>query len=334
MTSDAVSAKGIKAQMPHPIFTRVFGKPTHKQIKTIIGKLLANLMAISCPWGHSKGHLGLLQDPTIYLARNGEVFNIPKNEPPAYPVLPAGAMTANRKELHTTSTAVHKAWNTYKMVLTVTHDQYAAAIDDVYYAVLDDPTKGCNDINLCTLIMHILNTYPQTNQPDLDDNMTDFHSSIGSGLPLAIYTRKQEKCQVFAADAGVPISKKIMITTGTKHALACSNMTLAWHKWECCLPIDHTWPNWKAHWTATFAEIHDINCMTAGDMAFGANQAAKLKQAQQMVWQTQSFKRILPSRTWWPPMGCSPKPSLTSNSPLHKCAPPASQPLPHQRLPP
>jgi hypothetical protein len=52
MTSDSVSAKGIKARMPHPILARVFGKPTHKQIKTVIRKLLANLMAISCPCGH------------------------------------------------------------------------------------------------------------------------------------------------------------------------------------------------------------------------------------------------------------------------------------------
>jgi hypothetical protein len=70
------SAEGIKAQMPHPILTCVFGEPTHKQIKTVICKLLANLMAISCPWGHSKGHLGLLQDQAIYLACNGEAFNI------------------------------------------------------------------------------------------------------------------------------------------------------------------------------------------------------------------------------------------------------------------
>jgi hypothetical protein len=131
--------------------------------------------------------------------------------------------------------------------------------------------------------MHILTTYAQISQPDLDENMTDFHSSIDSGLPLAVYTRKQEKCQAFAADAGVPISDKTMITTGTKHALACGNMTLAWHEWKRCPPIDHTWPNWKTHWTAAMAKMHDINCMTAGDTAFGANKAAKLNQAQQMA---------------------------------------------------
>jgi hypothetical protein len=48
----------------------------------------------------------------------------------------------------------------------------------------------------------------------------------------------------------------------------------------------------------------------------------------------QQFKRTPPSRTWWPPVQCSPKPLSTSNSPSHECAPPASQPLPHQQLPP
>ena len=113
----------------------------------------------------------------------------------------------------------------------------------IYYAVLDSPTTGLNAINLRTLVMHILNTYAQISQPDLDDNMTDFHSGINSGLPLAIYTRKQEKFQVFAADASVPISDKTMITTGTKHTLACGNMMLAWRKWKCHPIFDLTWPN-------------------------------------------------------------------------------------------
>ena len=47
------------------------------------------------------------------------------------------------------------------MVLTITRNQFAAAIDDVYYAVLDDPTEGLNAINLRSLAMHILTTYAQ-----------------------------------------------------------------------------------------------------------------------------------------------------------------------------
>jgi hypothetical protein len=161
---------------------------------------------------------------TLYLACNGEAFNIPNIEPPAQPVIPAGSTTTKCEELHAINAAACKAWNTYKMVLTITHDLFAAAIDNAYYAILNKPT-----------------------------------------------------------DAGVPISDKTMITTDTKHALECGNMMLTWRKWKRCPFLDHTWPNWKAHWTAAFAKMCDINCMTAGDTVFGANQATKLKQAQQMA---------------------------------------------------
>ncbi len=272
-----MSAEGINAQKPHPILTHVFGEPTHKQVKTIIRELLPNLTAIFCPWGHSKGHVGLLQDPAIYLACNGEAFNITNIKPPAYPFIPEGATTTKCEEPRATNAVACKAWNTYEMVLTITHDQFAAAINNIYYTVLDNPTKCFNAINLHALLMHILITYAQISQPDLDDNITDFHFGINLGLPLAVYTRKQEKCWVFAADAKVPISKKTMITTSAKHLLACGNMMLAWCEWKHCPPIDHTWPNRKAHWTTAFAKMCNINRMTAGDIACGATQATELK---------------------------------------------------------
>jgi hypothetical protein len=141
-------------------------------------------MAISCPWGHSKGHLGLVQDPAVYLARKGGAFNAPNIEPPAYPVIPAGATTAKREKLGATNATAHKAWNTYKMVLTITCNQFAAATDDVYYTVLDNPTKCLNAVYLRSLVMHILTTYAQISQPDLDDNMTDFHFTSTRASPL------------------------------------------------------------------------------------------------------------------------------------------------------
>jgi hypothetical protein len=50
-------------------------------------------------------------------------------------------------------------WNTYLIVATITHDQFAAAIDDVYYAGLDDPTEGLNAISLIVMI-HFPNWQP------------------------------------------------------------------------------------------------------------------------------------------------------------------------------
>jgi hypothetical protein len=52
--SDTVSTNSIKAQMPHPILTRVQGEPMHKQLKLILRELTANHMAVSCPWDTTK----------------------------------------------------------------------------------------------------------------------------------------------------------------------------------------------------------------------------------------------------------------------------------------
>jgi hypothetical protein len=109
----------------------------HEQIKKVIWELAANLMAVSCLWGHSKGHLGLLQDPTIYAAHNREAFTIPANKPPAYPVMPNGATAPQREELCANNIVACKAWATYKLVLAITRNQFAAAINNVYYTVLD-----------------------------------------------------------------------------------------------------------------------------------------------------------------------------------------------------
>jgi len=113
--------------------------------------------------------------------------------------------------------------------------------------------------------------------------MNEFNIGIDPGLPLAIYTRKQEKCQVFTANAGVTISDELMVTTGSKHVLFSGNMMLGWREWKRLPAIQHTWDNWKIHWMAAFAEMHDISRMTTGKTTFGTNQAVEIEQAQQMA---------------------------------------------------
>jgi hypothetical protein len=94
---------------------------------------------------------------------------------------------------------------------------------------------------------------------------------------------KQEKCQTFAQDAGVPISETTMVTTGTKAALNCGGMELVWHEWKRCPLVDQTWNNWKFHWMAAFSETRDIHRMTANDGTFANQVAAKAEQAAMMA---------------------------------------------------
>jgi hypothetical protein len=214
--------------MTHVKLTRILGEPSHCQLKQLECKLTANLMAVPCPWEHNKGHLdGLLQDPVFYLQRNSAAFTILAAAPPAYPIIVIGATTAKHEKQRANNISACKVWSTY-MIVSPSHGTFAASINDIYYAALNDPNEGLNAVTLQQLITHIHTTYAQISQPDINNNVTDFNQGIDPNLPLAVYTCKQEKCQTFAQDAGVPISKEMMVTTSTKHALNCGNMMLAW----------------------------------------------------------------------------------------------------------
>jgi hypothetical protein len=190
---DTVSADSMWAQMPHATLTRIKGEPTNKLLKIPEKELAANLMAIPCPWGHGKGHLGLLQDPVLYLQRNGAAFTIPLATPPNYPINVPAAVPA-RKVAQAANLAEQKVWNAYLVIASITRDQFTVAVDDVYYAALDDPTEGLNAITLRDLVAHIRTTYATISQPNINDNMTQFLTGMDPHLPLAVYTRKQEKC--------------------------------------------------------------------------------------------------------------------------------------------
>ena len=94
--------------------------------------------------------------------------------------------------------------------------------------------------------------------------MSTFLKGIDPSLPLSVYTRKQEHCQDFAANARVPISEATMVTTGTKHAIQCGDFTDAWKEWNRRPEPEKTWPNWKTHWTRALQENRDIRRLTGG----------------------------------------------------------------------
>jgi hypothetical protein len=166
---------------------------------------------------------------------------------------------------------------------TITRNQFAVAIDDIYYATLNDPTEGLNAIPLRDLVAHIQTTYATILKPDVNDKMTEFHTGIVPALPLAVYTCKQKNCLTFTLNAGIPISEATMVSTGTKAAINCGSMELAWCKWHCCPAIDQMWNNWKMHWTAAFTKSCEINQMTTGNHTFANQAITNNKQAARMV---------------------------------------------------
>ena len=83
----------------------------------------------------------------------------------------------------------------------------AEAIDNVYYAALNNPTEELNSVSIWVLITHIRKNYAQISQPEINANMPDLHQGIDAALPIAVFYARQECRQIFALNAGVPISE-------------------------------------------------------------------------------------------------------------------------------
>ena len=63
----------------------------------------------------------------------------------------------------------------------------ADATESVYYAELNNPDEGLNDVSIQDLIDHIRKRYCQIAQDDIDANMVKFNKGIDPMLPLAVY---------------------------------------------------------------------------------------------------------------------------------------------------
>ena len=178
-----VSRESIQALMPHQSLTNINSEPTHAAMKKLEKELAANLIAVHCPWGHGRGYLGELLPAALFQARYGAAYVPPIAAPPAYPVIPQGASTAQREELRATNEQALQHWQTMLHVRRIAVNLAANAIDEVYYAELDDPVEGLNNVEIQDIIDHIKERYCHIDQADLDTNLDRFNQGIDPSVP-------------------------------------------------------------------------------------------------------------------------------------------------------
>jgi hypothetical protein len=280
-----VSRDDVLAVMPNPILTKISGEPTYQNMKKWKKEISSNLISVRMPanWGQNKGLLGELQDPAVFLARNGAAYNPPAAAPPSYPVIAGGSTTAEREKARAEHAIDATFWATAVHAKRIAVNIGAAALEPFVYAELDDPDEGLDDVQIRDLYDHIMERFAKISQTEIDENLLEFNEGIDPSKTLAVYKRKQELCQEVAADAGVPITEATMVTTGTKHAVATGGMEEAWKSWMRTAANLRTWPAWKTHWTAAFQEKRELIRLTGITFNGMANQANEDEMGTKMV---------------------------------------------------
>ena len=119
-------------------------------------------------------------------------------------------------------------YDTFKAVTQCLWNLFQEAIHEDYLAELDDPDVSLTDVQSSIIHQHIINLYAKIESRMANDNKKQFKAPMDPSKPLAVYTKKQECCQAFVADAGNPTSMADMVQMGVTHAVATGVMCKAY----------------------------------------------------------------------------------------------------------
>ena len=264
MTTTNVSWDDVLVVMPHKLINKILGEPTYSAMHTWFNQICTDLITVETPQdcGRGKGHLGMLQAPAVFHARNGDFYNPPPNAPTAYPNTLPRANTAKRERLRAKHKVLYVHWAKYVHTGRIKVSIWAAAFDEWVLVALKEPNEGLNGFTIHGVYDYFMGNYVTISQADVDANLDTFNEPIDASHTLAVYIRKQELCQEMAEYAHVPITKATIVTTDTKHSVATSGMDDACSVWMRLPNNQHTWVRWKKTLNGDFLEKRELVRLT------------------------------------------------------------------------
>ena len=170
MVASEVSLEKHFALMPHQTLDKVVSEPNYSQMKKWRKQMSANLISVKTPtdWGRGKCHLGILQDPAVFLARNGDPYNPPLVEPPEYPAIPQKSATAAREQLRAANEVATINWERYQHTQHIVVNIGAAAFEPFVIGELDDPDEGLNAVDIRALYKYLMDRFAKISQTKID----------------------------------------------------------------------------------------------------------------------------------------------------------------------
>ena len=189
MDTTNASRDKVLAVMPHKCINKISGEPTYSDMCTWFKHICKNLISVKTPqyWEKGKGHLGMLQAPAIFHARNGYFYNNPPNAPPLYSKNIPGANTADRECLSSEHKLLYVHWAKYVHTGRIAVNIGAATFDEWVIAAIEDPNVGLNEVTICDVYDYVMDNYATILQAKVNSNLDTFNEHIDSRCTLAVY---------------------------------------------------------------------------------------------------------------------------------------------------
>jgi len=157
--------------LPHPKLTAIVGTPTNTTITKLIQEVFANARTVpSTRGGSGHGHLGMIMTAQAYQMLAGTAFQLL-----IHPGNTLNIPTTQTEYEITEGIRLYKATIAKLTLATSLREeikkQILAAVERMYFEILEDATFGFADVSVIDLLTHLTNTYSKITRADLETNV-------------------------------------------------------------------------------------------------------------------------------------------------------------------
>lgn len=213
------SSPSVDTNFPHTSLTTIDpnSPPSYASLSVIAKELNANAISVHSNRGNGKlGHLSLTITTTAYLVKSGNVvFDIPLH-PGTQASHAVGATSYQITEANRQHDAQLKDFYVYQQTDNILKRLLLAAIPDTYTDAIKDDDTGYGSITTLTIITHLLDTYGEISDREIEDNIATMSTPWSPSTPIEDLFRQLNIAQKFSVKANDPISDKVYIRVGLK----------------------------------------------------------------------------------------------------------------------
>ena len=236
--------------MPHPVPTKIIGKPTQKTIAILHAQLVANARS-----AHSDGGDGRLGHARIVLT-NAEYTSFSHNgvqyDTPDRPAAVHHAMNATTDTMYRTDKAYQielKTWKTHQDTEAKILQQILAAVDDKYTKSLKHALLGYGNTNPLEVITHLITTYGQISSDDLLENREQLKQPWSPPEEIESFFDNIETCVAFSTKGNDTISERNAVEAGVATLRQNGLFGISIREWSRETLVRRTYENFKIFFT-------------------------------------------------------------------------------------
>ncbi|CAB9498136.1 hypothetical protein SEMRO_32_G020760.1 [Seminavis robusta] len=251
----------------HPTLTTIKARPNRETLKKLIKENKDNARNIHSARGAGdEGHLRLCFPLATYNARAhlaGTPWIDPVH-PGARPNIPGGATAAQIQQAVSEHSYDLQEFQIFQSTERALLKLTMKAIDEVYYKALEDPDEGYSMLHYMDLIQHLLESYGQLTNDDLDKNIDRMNEQWSVNVPIEKLFNQINDAQAFARGHD-EITDRAALRAGLKNLENSGVFQVALKDWRAKPTAEHTWNNFQTFFKAANTErLRSVTTKQAG----------------------------------------------------------------------